>query len=391
MYFEFNRYSGLLLPFFIQGLLFAILLFFRGRNENRTSDWLLGWLLLLNAIKIASWMLGFAGWYDSHNAYTSFMFYFPFNNVLWMGPLLYFYFLSLTNAGFRFKRSHYYHFILPGLFLLMIIAKFVLDFGFHRPFPVTEDTQFGTKGPFADWDKNLPAELLGYLSFFYYLVLTISSFRGYQSYVKENFSNTENISFTWLRNLLYAIAAAVIIFFLFSLITRFVEVGNGYIFDWYSYLTLGIIVYYLSIAGYMAKPAQYYKLKFVPEETIPAEPPGFKTKETPADDNLKTRLLQFMETERPFLEPELTLAQLSGRLSLPPALLSRVINSTGQNFNDFINAYRVEAVVKKLEAGEQATQTLLGIAYDAGFNSKATFNRAFRKFKGMSPKDWKPL
>jgi AraC-like DNA-binding protein len=59
-----------------------------------------------------------------------------------------------------------------------------------------------------------------------------------------------------------------------------------------------------------------------------------------------------------------------------------------QNFNDFINNYRIEAVKQKLQLGEQKTQTLLGIAYDCGFNSKATFNRAFKKVTGVSPKEW---
>lgn len=86
MPFEFNLYSSLLLPAFIQGILFAALLLVRGWKFQRLSDKLLGWLLLLNAIKIAYWMLGFAGWYDSHDGFTSFMFYFPFDNVLWMGP-----------------------------------------------------------------------------------------------------------------------------------------------------------------------------------------------------------------------------------------------------------------------------------------------------------------
>jgi AraC-like DNA-binding protein len=66
-----------------------------------------------------------------------------------------------------------------------------------------------------------------------------------------------------------------------------------------------------------------------------------------------------------------------------------VINQGFQlNFNDFINQYRIEAVKDKLKAGEQKTQTLLGIAYDCGFNSKATFNRAFKKVTGLSPKQW---
>ena len=58
------------------------------------------------------------------------------------------------------------------------------------------------------------------------------------------------------------------------------------------------------------------------------------------------------------------------------------------NFNDFINHYRIEAVKEKLSAGEHNTTTLLGIAYDCGFNSKATFNRAFKKSTTLSPNEY---
>ena len=58
------------------------------------------------------------------------------------------------------------------------------------------------------------------------------------------------------------------------------------------------------------------------------------------------------------------------------------------NFNDFINHYRIEAVKEKLQKEEHKTSTLLGIAFDCGFNSKATFNRAFKKSIDLSPKDY---
>ena len=69
--------------------------------------------------------------------------------------------------------------------------------------------------------------------------------------------------------------------------------------------------------------------------------------------------------------------------------MSRDINQGFQlNFNDFVNNYRIEAVKEKLEASEQKTQTLLGNAYDCGFNSKAPSSRAFKKAAGANPKEW---
>ena len=132
-------------------------------------------------------MLGFAGWYDTHDGFSCFKFYFPFDNVIWMGLLLYFYFLSLTNTDFTVEKKHRKHFVLPVAWLLLIAGKFIVDFVFNVPFPVNEKTQYGTKGPVADLDKNGWSGLISYILFFYYLFITIRSFSSYQQYVKKIF------------------------------------------------------------------------------------------------------------------------------------------------------------------------------------------------------------
>ncbi|MBL7738864.1 MAG: helix-turn-helix transcriptional regulator [Chitinophagaceae bacterium] len=388
MPFDFNIYSSLLLPAFIQGSLFALLLFYRGWKLERLSDQLLGWLLLLNAIKIAYWMLGFAGWYDTHDGFTSFMFYFPFNNVVWMGPLLYFYFLSLTNAGFRFQKKDIKHLILPAGWLLVMLLKFVIDFSFSYPFPVMEVTQYGTKGPLADLEKNTWFDLLALISFAYYLFITLKAFRAYQLYVRQNFSFAEEIKFDWLRDLLYTISAGVLLFFLFELVAVLSD-STTYKFQWYAYLGLGIIIYYLSIAGYFSYPRTLGKLHFEPLKDAIPRPETEEKQAKPDTDKWKQQLLICMEKDKPYLEPELSLNDLAKRLGTNTSVLSKVINDgTGRNFNDFINSYRVQEVIQKLKEGEQKTQTLLGIAYDCGFNSKATFNRSFKKVTEKTPKEF---
>ena len=103
----------------------------------------------------------------------------------------------------------------------------------------------------------------------------------------------------------------------------------------------------------------------------------------------KPKILSLLQNEKVYEDPELSLTQMAKQLKTNPSILSKTINQGFQlNFNDFINNYRIDAVKEKLKAGEQKTQTLLGIAYDCGFNSKATFNRAFKKVTGTSPKEW---
>jgi AraC-like DNA-binding protein len=98
------------------------------------------------------------------------------------------------------------------------------------------------------------------------------------------------------------------------------------------------------------------------------------------------KLEKHLASERAYLDPELNLTQLAKQLKTNSSQLSKVINTVhGQNFNDFINELRCAAFMQALEAGEHRIRTLLSLALDSGFNSKATFNRAFKKCYGISP------
>jgi AraC-like DNA-binding protein len=101
---------------------------------------------------------------------------------------------------------------------------------------------------------------------------------------------------------------------------------------------------------------------------------------------LRAKLLALMADERPWLEPELTLADLAQRLRLHPAQLSKVVNlGCGQNFSDFVNCYRVAEAQRKLADPRFAHYSLVGVALESGFNSKSTFNRVFKKLTGQVP------
>jgi AraC-like DNA-binding protein len=77
---------------------------------------------------------------------------------------------------------------------------------------------------------------------------------------------------------------------------------------------------------------------------------------------------------------------LAQKLKTNTSVLSATINSNfGKNFNDFVNEYRVKEFKKQIKLPQNQNYTLLAVAFDCGFNSKATFNRAFKKFTGQSP------
>ena len=423
MFFGFNLYSGLLLPFFVQGLVVAAVLWGRRQREELAADGWLALLLLLFVGRLAQWMLGFGGWYDSHDGRTTFMFYWPFSNWLAVGPALYFYFRSLTNQEFRIRRRDVGHFGPVLAYLGWRVVVFGYDIGWwHGVQGQLLPYHFGTKGPLANWAEQLPiglaANALGYVLVLFYTVRSLREYRSYARYLNDNFSATDQIRFRWLRNVLVAVGVGTGITLVFGIISTLVTPLNYYE-AWWDYLFTGVLVYYLSIAGLLTGH-RLAALRFQPvtepvsavmwvdsaQRFQPLSEPDLAVANAPFPPNLSTapapekaapstepellrwtsRVVQFMEVERPYLEPELTLGQLADRLSTNTSWLSRVINSgCGQNFNDFINEYRVREAERLLRAPQFRHYTLLAVALEAGFNSKSTFNRVFRKLRGITP------
>jgi AraC-like DNA-binding protein len=96
-----------------------------------------------------------------------------------------------------------------------------------------------------------------------------------------------------------------------------------------------------------------------------------------------------MKKNKPHLDPEINIYQLAKLLDVKKHHLSQVINEkSGMNFFDFINSFRVAEIKRNLADTDMKNLTLLGVALESGFNSKATFNAAFKKFTGLTPSDF---
>jgi len=102
------------------------------------------------------------------------------------------------------------------------------------------------------------------------------------------------------------------------------------------------------------------------------------------------KLTNYMDKHKPYRDASLTLTDLSKQLSIASSYLSQIINeSFNQNFNDFINAYRIKECQHLFLDQSKSKMTILAIAYEVGFNSKSAFNRAFKKHTGVTPKELK--
>jgi len=102
------------------------------------------------------------------------------------------------------------------------------------------------------------------------------------------------------------------------------------------------------------------------------------------------QIQEYMMRHKPFVDPELSLHSLATKIGLSSHHLSQVINhGQGANFYDFINSYRVDEVKRQLIKTENSSRSVLSIAFDAGFNSKATFNRIFKERTQQTPSQYR--
>ncbi len=421
MFFQFGLRSALLLPFVVPGAVATLWLLGRALRRGAVADALLALLIGLPTLSVAQWMLGYAGWYDSHDGYSTFMFYVPWQLNLLLGPGYYLYFRSLTNQEFQLRPRAWWHF-LPGLLKVGLFgAAAAYDLlWFHgvrgQPLPA----HFGTKGPAAELLDALNAPL-AYLIFVLlptYTWWVLVDYRRYRRYLDDNFSDAERLRFAGLRQLLLIQVLTQVLSLLFTIMDAVLDFG--YAEAWYYFALRGLFIYGLIAVGIQANyAAATSPLRFEPGAPVreAAEEPvgGLNSRKAPAAAvapvfsdvmppaaarraapatlapellPLRDKLLDLMQTAQPWLEPELTLTELAQRLRTNSALLSKVINAgCGQNFNDFVNTYRVQEAQRKLADPRFGHYSLVGVALESGFNSKSTFNRVFKKLLGQAPSE----
>jgi AraC-like DNA-binding protein len=216
-----------------------------------------------------------------------------------------------------------------------------------------------------------------------YTVFAVRHYRAYLSWLPSSFSNLPAVSLTWIRNFLIILVVVCLVEWAFGLASLWFD--YWYDVRFWDYFIRALLLYYLSIAGYIST----HRDDLIFENIQIEEPQNFSAKVASVDNQLIERIKTHMIEARPYLDVELTLNQLAQGLNLPVATVSQAINAgLGKNFNDFVNEYRVFEICSRLKSGEHKSKTLLGVGMDSGFNSKATFNRSFKKVTGLTPKEW---
>lgn len=359
----------------IQGLFFGLVLW-RLPGGNRVAHRLLALFLLVFSICMVG-IVSYSSHWVLHAPHTA-LIHTPFGAI--QGAPFLLYIAAMSKKDFRLQLWHWLLFV-PFLMVTIWLVPF---YGL----PSEEKRhilELSYQALPNDWKYIFAFSGLmnfGYLLASYVLVLR------HERVIQQVYSSPLGKTLLWTRHFLYAGSAT----FLVCILMSFYDINWA---DSFSNLCFVTIIY---VFGYraMRQPDVFGDLKqdAIPENAaISLVHPLARYEKSGLSEEKAQKLLQKLETlmeeEKIFLNPTLNLQQLSMHLEIPPHQLSQLLNQyRGESFSDFINSYRVAYFKKAVTDPANAHLSLLGIAFESGFNSKAAFNDVFKKKTGLTPSDF---
>jgi len=355
-------------------LAFVIINYQKGK---RISNKILAAFMLANAILVGNFVLfrmRILTFLD-----LPYLYFIGSASYLLLGPLLYVYTKSLCYQDFNLKKVELLHF-LP----YVVVSVFLIIHYYIRTTGIVGDST-GQVRSLTLLDRIIQNGTL-HLQILIYMILTFGTIQVYRKELKELFSSIEHINLSWLLLLLIG--------FILMWLMDVVNFALSFVDVSFRAVRNVLLFFSLTINFSFATVIVYRGLKY-PElfSGIEEKPKYAKSKLTKAESEryIKT-LTSYMKTERPYLEPSLSLNELADKLSISPRYLSQTINDLlNQNFFDLINSYRIEEAKRLFSNPSNKRKTILEILYEVGFNSKSVFNSAFKKHTGITPTEFRKL
>jgi AraC-like DNA-binding protein len=322
----------------IHGVFLAVYLWTYSKG-NSLANKLLSLLLIVLSFRIGkSVFLEFTTNLDVKFIFTG------LGSILALGPLYYFFVSASSNKNFRFERRHLLHFLpLP----------FALAFGLW-----VEESHL----------SSLPLAFFILLFAIYYLHYLIYLVIGFFETLKKRKEGLEEDVYRFLRLLFFGLLVIWAVYVL-----NLFDDEVPYIVGPILYSIVAYVISFIVIKNGYIEKINHTKYKNTPVSDQQS-------------DQLFEKVLQIMNAEKEYKNPDLTLKSLCSSLNVSPQVLSMVINQKShQNFNTFINNFRIAEATQLLKEEKYKNQTIAAIAFDVGFNSISSFNTAFKKQIGKTP------
>ncbi len=295
----------------------------------------------------------------------------PIHVSMFLFPLLFLYFKSIFVSNFGLDRKNLVHLVVPALFWMYYVFVWLK----------TIDVAAPEKGSTA---RSLYYFQVGYLHDTILLLMvgfyTLAANNVVRKAKRKKLSRDQRKYSNWLRILLLFLITGFALELSSTILGQLYGYWRGSPVDQWLGISFALLVkiyyalilYIISIIGY-ASYSNFTVSKL--------------TGMTDAIKNHLPRIIAVMETEKLFLNPDLSLSKLAQEVNTTSGIVSVVLNNgLDTSFNDFVNKYRIEEVKKRLRTKDKDQFTLLALAEDSGFRSKTTFYRAFQKFTSKTPK-----
>ena len=342
-------------------------------TQDRTAHRVLAALIASLSWRAGTYILGYMGAYDAHPWLT----FFPFDLSLAYGPLLWFYVVRLTCPH------------LPPRWHRHLIPAAVQLFYYLACFSLPQDAKWAW---YSGAHLHLVAPFgaaIALMSALYYLHRSMRWSWEYRAWLDARFANREEARLGDLRWLLGCFAVALLVAAGFA-VTSWFLVPLRYRARFPLMVVFAVLTYALGILGWRNTGVSFPPWRAVsPEAERPSPSPPDSGGESEVEAAFKRRehgrcIAAAVEASDWWRDEDLDLEALSGHLGVSPRTLSRTLSEgLATSFREFVGRIRVAAVAAEFDAGSR--RPILDVALDAGFKSKASFNRAFLAYKGVTP------
>ncbi|HAW92070.1 MULTISPECIES: AraC family transcriptional regulator [unclassified Arsukibacterium] len=359
-----------LVVFFLKLLLASFLI--TVRTGNHKSNCILGIYLVVAALDISNFV--FPGFYSAYLTLDMLR----ANLVALEAPILFFYVKSLLQSDFHFSKHDWLH-VLP-----LVVINVVFMPRFFLADEQGKQLFYSNASPMVE---VIFTHIFLYSLMAIYLLFIFRALKVYNKVIVNTFSEHSQISKVWLTRFMQLFLFSFLVITLRN-IFKFSELQLAFnqLTNLMMFTTLAFISWILWQA--LNRPEIF---KGVNSALLPRG----STKNTRALDHDQATynlalLTEHMRSNKPFLQANLNIDKLASATGLSAQDISQTLNHhLGQHFYDFINAYRIEAACQQLAAREHQDKTVLDILLSSGFNSKSSFNTAFKKHMKMTPSEYR--
>lgn len=356
--------------------LFLSLFLFTVKTEHKLSNRLFAFFLVLTAIDISGILFDFL--IESPSNIGMFRNLFTFLQL----PTFYLYVLSVCYSDFKLKPKHLIH-IVPFL-----IANLIL-------LPRFYSVNLASKNSFLENNSNMFEiqfnHIFIHFQIVFYIIAAFMLLRKVKKIYLENYARASIESLNWL----FQFTVAISFFYSIALLKNIFKFSTyTNISEW---LKIGLFLFELVIISWylfkaLNNPNLFRsidsKIKLV-SKIVSEEKQNDLFKQDECGKDL-SKLKEYMVKEKPFLNASLTIQDISNDIDIPVRELSLLINhKLNQHFYDFVNSYRIEYAMGILKDKTKSKTTILEILYEVGFNSKSSFNTAFKKHTNTTPTNYR--